>query len=409
MNLIDFISSITTEQNKLINTFTFYFLVFFRFDHTVTLLLPYIFCSYYIKNITNYNCIFISALLSKAIARQKNTKIKLKLQFKGQLNSTRRRIMTNNTENITSLNLQVLGSESFLLNQDLIFRNLESLSIGLLGTTSTILEELITKHASTLKKLSVGNDDIKAISITVPVIPNLYSLVIKGESSATAWSLIRAGRQTITRLFIRYTEMNVPANFNVNVHSLGALFNIPCLQHLTIRGRSLINSQFPGSTNFLVYNANNLTSLSLFYVKIPLDIPEFPNLQNLNLADYDTSLLHILTKCKTSLESLVINIYYCGYHGNRTIDSYALEMPKLTKLYLCYAKDYNKMLSMNQQSLEFVYLYGAKPLERLDGNVQMKRVRTVVLKSLHRGGLHDLTYTAKDREASLKIFLSLVQ
>lgn len=364
----------------------------------MTLLLPSIFCTYYIKNITDYNCKFISAVLSTALARQNHTKIKLKLQFKGHLNSTRKRILTDYTENITSLNLQVLGSETFLLNQDLIFRNLESLSLGLMGTTRIILEGLITKHASTLKKLSVGHDDIDAL--TVPVIPNLYTLVIKGESSVAAWSLIRAGKQTITRLFIRCTEMNVPANFNVNIHSLEALFHLPCLEHLTIRGISFINSQFP-STNFLVYNANNLTSLSLFYVKIPLDLPEFPNLKILNLAEYDSSLLHILTQCKESLESLVINIYYEGYHDSRTIDSYALEMPKLTKLYLCYAKDYSKMLSRNHDSLEFVYLYGTKPPQHLDGNVQMKRVTTVVMKSLHKGGLHDLTYTAKDREASL--------
>ena len=99
---------------------------------------------------------------------------------------------------------------------------------------------------------------------------------------------------------------------------------------------------------FVIINAKTLSILNLSDVVDNIgwniELPEFPMLRELSII-YDSNLPTILLKCRATLECLIL--------GNAYNETYTLEMPRLTDLYLSVpnSKFLNEMCRSNKKSL----------------------------------------------------------
>jgi hypothetical protein len=130
---------------------------------------------------------------------------------------------------------------------------------------------------------------------------------------------------------------------------------------------------------FVIINAKTLSILNLSDVVDNIgwniELPEFPMLRELSII-YDSNLPTILLKCRATLECLIL--------GNAYNETYTLEMPRLTDLYLSVpnSKFLNEMCRSNKKSLEFLCLdyNDATDLFNLNYTMRMERMVQVVVK-----------------------------
>ena len=122
----------------------------------MTKLLPKQFGIFRIK-IREKNCIPVSFTLSRALVKPWTKQNKLRLNFKGNLNLIMRDILQTHKQNISSLNIEVVGNERFLKFMHLNL--LESLSVCLRRSEykdhRIIIESLMNNHAKTLTEIKI--------------------------------------------------------------------------------------------------------------------------------------------------------------------------------------------------------------------------------------------------------------
>lgn len=136
-------------------------------------------------------------------------------------------------------------------------------------------------------------------------------------------------------------------------------------------------------SKFVILNAETISALNFSDVVIDIgwniELPEFPMLRELSII-YDSNLPTILLKCKATLECLILrNAFY---------ETYTLEMPRLTDLYLSAPNSelLNKMCRSNDKSLEFLCLdldgrdVSNLYIANLDDTMRMERIVKVVVK-----------------------------
>ena len=293
-------------------------------------------------------------------------------------------MLMNYMKNIISLDIQVGGNEDFLIKPNLIFCNLESLSIRSTNSHRTSIECMIAKHANHLNNLELNGLLGRIVDLTVPALPVLDSLVLDGIGTKAVWSILQVCKYTITSLEIRGTMMNSPSNYehaqDTN-SSIESRYRIPNIKCLVLRGFN--------SLDLVLCNANTLVSLTLMDVEIPPVWTEFPQLKELNIRG--GGLLSILAKCKETLECLVFSGYDCN------IDEYATVIPKLTDLYLLNPKMCSKFLSVNNKNIEFLYLNSVST-EQFNDCVQLERIKRVIMKSSF-----SCNYDKKDKTKLLRL------
>ena len=312
----------------------------------------------------------------------------LNLQFCKQLTPDEKKLFISYQKRIVALDIIIFRGYDFLMEPSMKLDLLESLSIVLRRYNEPInmryyTEALIFKHASTLKKLCLKDDNINLRrsfdDLDVPALPCLESLIVSRLHTETVWSLFGASKQTIASLDIGDVDVDTHPPIK-NDNEASTIYQFPNLHTLAI-----YNSNF---TKLLTYNANNITSLTLLNVVIPSDVPELPKLRELTILNcYDENYSHIFSMCKESLKCLVFNGIF--------FDDYNVDLPQLTDLYVKHSrKTSGKFLSYNNKSLEFLCLENVDPeMIILDDNVKLKRIKVVVLKHLYG----DYTYNEKDK------------
>ena len=314
----------------------------------------------------------IMATLSRAMDKSHNKCNTLKLVFEEDLSPILKELLIRYQNSIEALDIKITECEVFFIDPLMKFHLLESLSVEFLNHKS-ITESLIVRHASKLKKLRVRkfwNID----NLNVPSLPVLESLsLVHINRPGPAWSLFRASKQTLTSLDIRYIDMNTQPPINdAEENEAVSIYQAPNLQNLVLMGNM--------ATKILIHNANNLVSLTLWRVDLPLEVPDLPLLRELVISwsDRNHSLL-ILSKCKESLKRLVL------IHSS--LNDYPITLPQLTDLFII-GKDlkFAKFISYNHKSLEFIYLKDAyHDMITLNDCVKLDRVKIVVIKFSNEG------------------------
>ena len=338
------------------------------------MIFPSIFDIYTIRDINESNCEAIRRILSQALCKPLGLYKKLKLQFTGNLNDIMKDVLCKYKEIIICLDIEVFGDEEFLIEPNLEFNLLESLSVWFRRSQfaghKTILESLLAKHAHQLKDLRVRRICDKGLgNIIVPLLPNLDCLALHNVSIAESTSsFLEACRETVTSLDIRYTTIDVHPHINY----------FPNLSNLTIwSGDSL---------DLLIHNAKNLISLTLMRADIPMELPELPKLRELNISSKE--LLPLLTKCRETLECLL----YSGDTSSNDFKDFLMTLPRLTGLYLLEMEIPSVLTDLLKQSscLEFLYVEELKKLPVYSDGFKMEQMRTVVIK-FRNDYAHDFT------------------
>ena len=299
-----------------------------------------------------------------------------------------------NKKSIVALDMNIYGGEGFLIKPSMKFELLESLSVSILSCQKNFTESLIVKHASKLKKLSVIDCSNMIGGIDVPTLPCIESLFVSALSPDIAWSLFRASKETITSLDISNIDMNTQPTINNadDENEDDSIYQVPNLENLVFSGGD--------STKILRHNANHIVSLTLECIDFESELPELPQLRELNITSVEEggeNLTLIIPKCTESLQCLVIS-----FDGRWSLDDFAV-----TQLKAIYVQNFNnlnfdvqwcKFLSFNHKSLEFIFLQyvDINNITLYDG-VKLERVKTVVIWRGYFVFSEGYEYTEEDR------------
>lgn len=344
---------------------------------------------FYIRNIRSTKP--ISRTLSKAMASTLPPQ-KLDLQFPRKLNQTMKRLLVNQQNKVTSLEVQVWKNMEFLMEENLRFENLESLTLicgkkyGYDQEMKAVCEYMIGKYADKLTKLKIEG---LQVNLVVPDLPLLDSLDLYDVCSDANWTLLSKCKQTITSMDMNDCELGAPPGFQIDDPNRNDVFYIPNLKNL------MLNTCVPFTINFLIFNASHLESLTVYCVDIPMNLnlgwKDYPNLRELEIHFY--RLLPLLEKSRRTLECLVIQDipYALNYVG---------VLPKLTDLYLIAVDDpeVSNVVADNYLSLEIMFLNGVD-VSSLDDGMRMEKMRMVVLRS--ETGIY--SFTDQDREKMARL------
>jgi hypothetical protein len=262
---------------------------------------------------------------------------------------------------ITSLDIYVKEIEDLMLQPTFLSKALESLTLRCIGSKDCAVEVMLTKHAKNLNSLKVIGLKSKLI---VPALPLLDSLALSYIDKDAMFDFIEASRQSISCY-------SVGIILNNNNTTNTAVYKIPNLQNLEILSYKAIE--------FAILNADHIVSLNLrqgSLVSKDIVWPKFPKLRQITMRccrDPEPAYLKLLMSSRETVECLVT--HYISH------DVYAIELPKLTDLFVIGSnlEFVNKILSANQKSLKFLFLYDDPGM--IDDNIKMERMRKVLIYS----------------------------
>ena len=188
-----------------------------------------------------------------------------------------------------------------------------------------------------------------------------------------------ASRDSITSFELLRTNIKAISVFeDPDAESIRSFHIIPKLRSLAIIDTF--------SFDFMLYNSENLVSLNFSTVILcdeSYEWPELPKLKELILQNA-IGMLPILYKCKDSLEYLE----YHDYYGKSFDDlNNVVTMPKLTDLFLRYPAFCKDFLSINNKSIEFLFLNDLQPWIMDDENLKINNMKTVIIKPWHDADL----------------------
>ena len=268
------------------------------------------------KHYANYQDMFpeFSQVFNTAKAKGfGNFKISLRI---GQLgNEKQQSVLADFLNDVYSL--RIFGNEDFLLNDTWKFPWLEKLS---LGAYPDITEALLSRHADTLKYLTVSDSAIDH-NLSIPSL-NVENITLHEVSQHLTESLLRATKDSLKSLHIWnktnivYSDVNIP-------------YKLPALEELT-----LCRTESEFNRPLLRACRGSLKTLQIRYTNLDtLEISDcaFTGLKSLKLnATFDNIALLFLRNCKYTLTELELN----SVHGLANLSQEDLNLPNLANLKL---------------------------------------------------------------------------
>ena len=182
---------------------------------------------------------------------------KLDLQFPRELNQAMKRLLVNQQNKVTSLEVQVWKNMEFLMEENIRFENLEILALicgkedGYDQEMKAVCDYMIGKYADKLKKLKIEG---LQVNLVVPDLPLLDSLILYDVCSDANWTLLDKCKQTITSMDMVDCALGAPPGFQNDDPNRNDVFYIPNLKHLKL------NTFGPLTVNLFIFNASHLES-----------------------------------------------------------------------------------------------------------------------------------------------------
>ena len=242
--------------------------------------------------------------LSKALARQNITEIKLKLHF--AIDATcdiKENMLSRLQNNVISLDHQIDDNqrENYLF-LTLKFSKLESITMNLYKVRNKtvakhICENFISKHYQTIQQMSIKGLNLEDDSVLLlPTLPRLNDLHLQKVHGLNALSFMKSGEDTIENLILDHVSMK--ENY-INNLSMSNLTKLTLIATSAKAGLAIIEKVSTTITHLYVKNVD--------FDQADCNDHSIPNLINLNLQNVNGIYsMELIKKVEDTISELTI-------------------------------------------------------------------------------------------------------